>query len=309
MFSTSFLILLALIIIPILLAMLLVVVIFRRTRRGRRSPLSGNLLRSPGESLRIEIDQISERANDFIFIVLLTCLPPLVVASVLSSVQTNKVPEWQLILDFLFYLALLALVMRRLYQLLKLRANLYLGLDAELAVGQELNHLMAFGCRVFHDFPAEKFNIDHVVVGPAGVFAVETKGRTKPDKGRGSVDATVVYDGQILRFPDWHEQEPLDQARRQADWLQKWLSSAVGTTIPVRPALAIPGWFIERTKPGNVLIFNGKNPNFLARPQGLAGSMTTELQQRVAHQLEQRCRDVAPVAFQKKREGVSFGKR
>jgi hypothetical protein len=190
-------------------------------------------------------------------------------------------------------------VTRRLYLLLKRRRNFYLGLDAELAVGQELNHLMLLGCRVFHDFPAENFNIDHVIVGPGGVFAVETKGRAKPDKGRGSVDATVIYDGQILRFPYWHEKAPLEQAKRQAEWLQKWLSSAIGEAVSVRPALALPGWFIERTKPGNVLIFNGKSPNFLAKPQSPTGMPTPDMMQRIAHQLEQRCRDVEPVAYKR----------
>ena len=28
---------------------------------------------------------------------------------------------------------------------------------------------------VYHDIQADQFNIDHVVVGPSGVFAVETK--------------------------------------------------------------------------------------------------------------------------------------
>ena len=246
--------------------------------------------------------------DDAVLVLFFTCIPSLVLFLVLALLQSNKVPGWQKALDYLLFLTLIAWAARRLSQLLKQRANLYLGLDAELAVGQELNYLMAHGCRVFHDFPAENFNIDHVVVGPGGTFAVETKGRAKPDKGRGSADAKLVYDGQLLSFPDWQEQAPLDQARRQAEWLQKWLSSAVGASVAVRPALALPGWFIERTKPGNVLVFNGKNPLFLAKPQGQAGALAADMQNRIAHQLEQRCRDVAPVAFRRE-EDKSFSSR
>ena len=40
---------------------------------------------------------------------------------------------------------------------------------------------MRDGFAVFHDVPGDKaFNVDHVVIGPQGVFAVETKGRGKP---------------------------------------------------------------------------------------------------------------------------------
>jgi hypothetical protein len=39
--------------------------------------------------------------------------------------------------------------------------NLRTGYDAELAVGQELDRLMRQGTIVFHDFPADGFNLDH----------------------------------------------------------------------------------------------------------------------------------------------------
>jgi hypothetical protein len=301
MSNSAWLIFGAIILIPIFIAVFTSICIFRRKRRGRRTPLTSNLLRGPGESLRTEIERITEQLDNTFINLFTSCVPPLMVVLLLGYLQNNIVPIWQLILTYLFFLLLVAWATRRIYLLLKQRANLYLGLDAELAVGQELNHLMAQGCRVFHDFPAENFNIDHMVVGPGGVFAVETKGRAKPDKGRGSVDATVVYDGQILRFPDWHEKEPLAQAKRQSEWLQKWLSSAVGETTPVKPALALPGWFIERTKSGNVLLFNGKSPQFLARPQSSAAAISLEMIQRIAHQLEQRCRDVEPTAYRKKK--------
>ena len=301
MINHGLLILGVIIFVPIILAVISAIYIFRRNRRGSRSPLTGNLLRGPGESLRLEIDSLTEKLGDSLFRFFATSLPPLLVFCLLSYLQDGKIPIWQLILVYLFFLLLVAWATQCFYRLIKQRANLYLGLDAELAVGQELNHLMLQGCRVYHDFPAESFNIDHVVVGPGGVYAVETKGRAKPDKGRGTVDATVVYNGQVLRFPGWHEKDPLDQASRQAEWLQKWLFSATAEQVSVRPVLALPGWFIERTKPGNVLIFNGKNPQFLAKPQNPNGKLGPEMIQRIAHQLEQRCRDVEPLAYKRKK--------
>ena len=175
---------------------------------------------------------------------------------------------------------------------------MYLGLDAELAVGQELNTLMFEGFRVFHDFPAENFNIDHIAVGPAGVFAVETKGRPKPIKGRGKVDAKVFSDGDVLRFPDWNESEPLEQAKWQAKWLAKWLSSAVGQSVSVKPVLALPGWFVEMTKRGDVVVYSGKSPQFFSKLK-IGEGLPEPLVLRIAHQLEQRCRDVSPSAYQK----------
>lgn len=174
-----------------------------------------------------------------------------------------------------------------------------LGLECEMAVGQELNQLMLLGCRVYHDFPAEGFNIDHVVIGPAGVFAVETKGRAKPDKGRGTEDVRVVYDGKSLQFPGWTETKPIAQAKRQAQWLSNWLKSAVGEPIPVLPALALPGWFVIR-KDRDMVVFNPKKPDFLAIPRG-ERSLSDTMIQRVTHQVDQRCRTVEPFSYYKKK--------
>lgn len=303
MLNYSVLAVIAIIGLPMLIAGFIAIVLFKRGKRGRRSPLTGSLLRGPGESLRTEIEKLNEKIDESFFNLLTLALPPFALLWLFNYIGNGKIQIWQLLVVIALYVSLIGLATWRLYLLLRRRSNYYLGLDAELAVGQELNHLMLHGCRVFHDFPGENFNIDHVVVGLGGIYAVETKGRAKPDKGRGSVDATVIYDGQLLRFPDWHEKEPLEQARRQADWLQKWLGSAVGEPVVVRPALALPGWFVERTKPGNVLVFNGKSPVFLSRPLDRNEPLSGQLIQRISHQLEQRCRDVEPVAYRKVKKG------
>ena len=67
-----------------------------------------------------------------------------------------------------------------------------LGLMGERAVGEELNLLMAEGCRVFHDYPGgPNWNIDHVVVAPSGVYGIETKMRRKSRAPKGKKDQEV----------------------------------------------------------------------------------------------------------------------
>mgnify|MGYP000447730379 CR=1 FL=1 len=48
---------------------------------------------------------------------------------------------------------------------------------ANIFVAEALAPLTVDGCRIFHDVPAAAFNLDHVIVGPTGVFALETKTR------------------------------------------------------------------------------------------------------------------------------------
>jgi hypothetical protein len=85
---------------------------------------------------------------------------------------------------------------------------------------------------VFHGLAAgtggTAADLDHVVVGPQGVFAVETKnwsGRIE------IVDGQVMYNG---RRPD---RPPVEQVGRAADALRATLRAAVGEAVPVQPIL------------------------------------------------------------------------
>jgi hypothetical protein len=128
-------------------------------------------------------------------------------------------------------------------------------------------------------------------------------------QGRGQSDATVVYDGRSLTFPDSVKtEEPLHQARRQAIWLSTWLTSAIAEPVAVKPVLALPGWYIERTTWGDVLLLNGKDYRFLVS-QRTGTALSDALIQRISHQLEQRCRDVEPKAHNIARKGTARSQR
>lgn len=146
------------------------------------------------------------------------------------------------------------------------------GLRAERAAAQEIGAVLAGSNRIFHDVQAGAFNIDHVVVSPAGVFAVETKSRRKPPAGGGADKVKVRYDGKALSFPGWSETEPIAQAERQARWLADYLRKATGESFPVTPVLALPGWFVENTariSEGMVRVINPKKSDWLfLNPRG-----------------------------------------
>jgi hypothetical protein len=276
----------------------LVLYVYGRSKKNRRSPLSSKLLRSPGQRLIAQIEDVSEEINSEILSLFL--IPMLFLTTFMPQLYLGRISLnlTTVLLVLSLLVLLMAFVARRLARHLVERNRLRLGLDAEMAVGQELNHLMRERCHVYHDFYADEFNIDHVVVGPAGVFAVETKGRSK--KGQGKDAARVIYEGDQLHFPAWVTDEPLHQAKRQAQWLARWLSNAVGENVEVRPVVALPGWFVELKQRSDILVINGKKPTYLAKPQG--AGMSESMVQRIAHQLEQRCRDVEPAAYKNARE-------
>lgn len=74
---------------------------------------------------------------------------------------------------------------------LKETTDLALGVQGERDAACTLEDLRPAGYRFFHDLEAERGAVDHVAIGPAGVFVIETKTRSKP-VGR---HAKVEYDG------------------------------------------------------------------------------------------------------------------
>ncbi|WP_143684784.1 nuclease-related domain-containing protein [Variovorax sp. KK3] len=264
----------------------------RRARARRRSPVAIDLLRSPGHTLREQLDDMGIDVLSDVF--LLMFVPLLALAIFLAQSHLRGLDGMTRIgtIYAASVLIFMAIMVRALWKKGVRIDGLKAGYDAELAVGQELDQLMRQGAFVFHDFPASNFNIDHVVIAVEGIFAVETKGFTKPNRGQGRADATVSFDGKALKFPTWATKEPLDQAERQADWLAKWLTSATGSPMHVLPVLALPGWYVELSGRGNVSVYSGRQLAQLLRSRG-AQPLTDQDVQRVVHQVEQRCRTVA----------------
>jgi hypothetical protein len=167
-----------------------------------------------------------------------------------------------------------------------------LGFAGERAVAEELNQLMLDGCRVFHDVPMEPYgNIDHVVLATTGIYAIETKARRKRPAPAGQRDHEVVFDGKLLNFPHYSESKPIEQAKQQADRLRMFLSKAIGEPVKVGAILTFPGWLVSSRVKSDIKVLNPKGIRSAIRDHRLP-TLSKQMLDRIAHQLDQRCRDV-----------------
>jgi hypothetical protein len=253
------------------------------------------LLRGPGESLKQKIDLMDE--NMIYLLMGLMVLPILSGFGVLGGMQWAGVgsPGIRLVLALLVALGTLAGGSWYLAKEAIRRGNHYLGWFGERMTAEELEPLRAQGWQVFHDVPAEsgkqEFNIDHVVVGPGGVFSIETKMRRKGHARPGRKDHEVFYDGKELSWPWKEDRYGLDQAARNAEWLRDWLSLMTGERIAVTPVLVFPGWYVM---PPNALhpvsvIHTSYLTGFVSLRKDVLSPKQVDL---LARQLEARCRDV-----------------
>lgn len=232
----------------------------------KRTPLKGHLLRPPGYSLNKRLEELNEKINGWVVALPITAIG---IAYIYANSGSSTSSGGNALVTYIFlaliYCGVVGTAIFKLWQHFRYRRDLRLGLDCEMSVGQELNHLMRDGYYVYHDFPAEYGNIDHVVIGQNGVFAVETKGRAKAKHGEDPVNATVVYDGKTLKFPNWTGDEYVQQARRQAEWLSKWLTGEIAERVTARAVLVLPGWFVHRQGRSDVMVLGGEGFHFLLK--------------------------------------------
>ena len=260
-------------------------------KNWKHSPLGTDMLRPPGYSLRKEITQIDD--DMLTWICLLVTTPILLTAIFLSCVFVGGFPATEMLIATVCVgIVAYAVFAKKIWALKDMRTNLVLGYEGELATAQHLDLLMLEGCRVFHDMPCNLGNIDHIVVSRSGVFSINSKCRSKPQKTKNV--ARIDYPKRTMTLTQKEEQFSTTQVEAEADWLSKFLGQSVGQPIAVEPLIALPGWCVELVgkKYEDVCVFSPKNSGryFLHRgPDKLSPKLITQ----ISHQLEQKCRTVS----------------
>src|SRR6266480_7114633 len=231
-------------------------------RKKDRPPEKFKLLRSPGETQRRRVQKTDE--NLFFYFFGGACVP-LVILSLLwlLAMQLPKrlVVVGAAVAAFLFVASTVCAIILLLRSLNRRRNDL-LGYLGERAAAEWLEPLKADGFRVFHDVPCEgrrkNFNIDHVVVGPTGVAAIEVKTRRKKKGREGYEEHVVTYDGQQLVWPWGEDRCGIDQLLSESDWLRKFIYGRTGLHVDPKPILAFPGWWVTERAAGAFRITNEK---------------------------------------------------
>lgn len=225
----------------------------RQEREDRKSPLVDDLLRLPGETL-------NERFRDTIFdlcgvFAAAMCVPAIGLIVLLNSwVDPAKIKLGPVaVVAILTIFGGISWSLWKIIKILRNISSIKRGLEGELATAQLLTPLLGEGWQLFHDLPMKRSNIDHVLVGPTGVYAIETKYRSKRLSLKGKEAAQAEYDGSSIRFAGGaNEHLPVQQAQAVAGELSKWLHGKLGEPMNVVPVVALPGWFVKTTqKPGN----------------------------------------------------------
>jgi hypothetical protein len=202
-----------------------------------KSPITARPHRTPGQSVEEERNRIlSEVVDQWLLMALV-----MVVFAALEWFRWARDIKPEPGLFTAFAIAVCAVATWRVWRVIPKLRELKLARDGELAVGQFLEELRSHGYRVFHDLVGESFNVDHVIIGPAGIFTIETKTWSKPVKG----PAEINFDGKSIKRNGLEpDRNPVIQARAQASWIRNLLDESFGSSPYVKPVVLFPGWYV-----------------------------------------------------------------
>lgn len=125
------------------------------------------------------------------------------------------------------------------------------GAEGEVEVGRRLEKLTSEGWRVLHAVPVGKnaADIDHLLIGPAGVFCINTKNHSH---------ANVWVSSKVIMV-NGKKTDHLRNSRFEAKRVSTILTTATGWRIDAQPLLAIMArQFTVRSKPDDVFVVGRK---------------------------------------------------
>lgn len=283
----------------------------RRTQiaRGERPPQRTKLLHPPGYSLACRIEELSEKLTSAeqqavvagaVLGLAISGFCPLLEGLVLrrfTFVELRSHPQFYMVLTLTaLALSVFAWTIRSFILAARFQRsirNFRFGLRGEQAVAEALadRTVVASGYFTFHDVPGEgAWNVDHIVVGPGGIFVLETKTRARRKPTRDQPDHEVWFGGRNLQFPWCDDRKAVAQAERNTEWVKRFVSGFAPADIPVYPIVVIPGWYVKTegnhaVKAMNAKYLTGYLPSCEHR-------FSPEQLQTVMRRLDERCRDL-----------------
>ena len=136
------------------------------------------------------------------------------------------------------------------------------GMLGERLVEEQLDEIRKAGFDVFHDFiltdERGTENIDHIIVGPSGIFTLETKNWSAKGVPQ---DDRITFDGETLKIGTYPQEDKiLKQPRRQAAKLQSILQPVTQDPLWVVPILCFWDRYVQLTRfnPSGLQVLNQK---------------------------------------------------
>jgi len=179
-------------------------------------------------------------------------------------------PAWQLYIFIIALSAGTALAAHRVIRTILARRRVSLLRDANIAIGHQLHRIASGFGRVYHDVETSAGVIDHVIVGPSGVYAINVF--VQPSRQ----DGTVKLEGTEFMFEPGDHSVSIVEPVACINALEREFRRLLDHRVRVRSVLAAPGWQVSARDVEDHLVVNDKSLAMLTGWKDTSDSLMNE---------------------------------
>lgn len=224
---------------------------------GPATRFPDSIMHEAAQRFRDEIERVSGALSAYLSGALIFVLLFVVAYTFRAQELFSGYPRWQMY-GLLAVAGIAACFAAwRLTHKLVWRQQLRLHRDANIAIGHQLRQIAPGTSRVYHEVSTGAGVVDHVVVGPSGVYAVNVVPKRPARNG------TVQLVDNELHFSTKESAKSIVETVGKASRLEREFRKLLGHKVRVRSVIAVPGWDIECQSSEKHLVVNERNLSML----------------------------------------------
>jgi len=252
------------------------------------------IMREAAQRFRDEFEALSRKQSAYLG----ASLTFVFIFAVAHNFQAQRLfegyPAWQLYLLLATLLAAAGFALYRLICTVREWRRVRFLRDANIAVGHSLQRIAVGHGRVFHDVPTPAGVVDHVIVGPGGVYAVNVVAHRAMRR-----ENVQLADGE-LRFKPDGKTIPITDIASRTTRLEQEFRELLKNSVRVRSVIAVPGWHADSQTGDGHLVVNERTLPMLRGWRSEADYLMDEDVQALQQHLTKTCKR-SPIARRKAR--------
>lgn len=208
------------------------------------------IMREAAQRFRDELESLSRRQSTYLGASLMFVF----IFTVAHTFEAHRLfegyPAWQLYVLLATLVAAAGLALYRLGRTVQQWREVRYLRDANIAVGHSLQRIAVGHGRVFHDVATPAGVVDHVLVGPGGIYAVNVVAHRALRR-----EGVEIADGELHFRPDGRRIAIAGIAAKTTR-LEQEFRELLKNAVRVRSVIAVPGWHADNQASDGHLVVN-----------------------------------------------------
>ncbi len=250
------------------------------------------IMREAAQRFRDELEALSRKQSTYLGAGLMFVF----IFAVANAFEAHQLfagyPAWQLYGLLATLLAAAGFAVHRLIRTIREWRQVRFLRDANIAVGHSLQRIAVGHGRVFHDVVTPAGVVDHVIVGPGGIYAVNVVAHRALRR-----ENVQLVDSELRFKPDGKTISIADIAAKTTR-LEQEFRELLKNSVRVRSVIAVPGWHADAQSSNGHLVVNERTLPMLRGWRDEADYLMDEDVQTLHAQLTTACKR-SPIARRK----------